>query len=248
MAYLFNTILYQPILNLLVLLYNFLPGHDIGLAIIILTILIRLLLYPLTIQSVKSQKIMRELQPKLDELKKKYKNDKEKLAKATLELYRREKISPFSSCLPLLIQLPFLFAVFRVFRYGLVSKSLENLYPFIHNPGSLNPISLGIFNLSKPVPLFALIAGLAQYWQSKMLYHQMPPKEVAKEKEARDESMAAMMNKQMLYMMPLFTVFIGLTLPGGLTLYWLVTTFFTIAQQYYFFRKDKKKNNESSSK
>ena len=215
MAHLFNVILYQPILNLLVFIYNIIPGHDIGLAIIVLTIIIRLALYPLTNKSIKSQKDLQTIQPKLKALQEKYKNDKTKLASATMNLYRENKVSPFSSCLPLLIQFPILIAVYQVLRTGLVSKQLQ-LYSFVANPGFLNPISLGFLNLSKPNLVLALITGLAQYWQAQTLSQQQPPATVRKSKGAKDENMMAVMNKQMKYMMPIFTVLIGISLPSGL--------------------------------
>ncbi len=119
----FHAILYQPLFNALVLLYQYFPGHDFGIAVIILTVLIRILLYPLMFQSIKSQKILAELQPKIQEIQNKYKNDKEKQTKATMELYQKEKINPFGGCLPLLIQLPILIALFQVFSKGLLPES-----------------------------------------------------------------------------------------------------------------------------
>jgi len=91
----FNTILYQPLFNALVLLYEFLPGHDFGIAIIVLTILIRLLFFPLMAKSLKSQKTLTELQPKIRDIQQKYKKDKERQAKEIMELYQREKMNPF---------------------------------------------------------------------------------------------------------------------------------------------------------
>jgi YidC/Oxa1 family membrane protein insertase len=237
MGELFNVVLYQPLLNLLVFFYNIIPGHDVGLAIIAMTILLRLILYPLSIKSIKSQKAMKDLQPKLDEIKKKFANQKEKIASETMALYKSEKINPFSSCLPLLIQLPFLIAVYRVFRQGLASGSLDMLYPFIHNPGVLSPLSMGLFDLSKPVIVFALLAGVAQFFQSKMLVSQRPPKVVADKPGAKDEDMSAIMNKQMTYMMPVITVVIGWTLPGGLTLYWFMSTLLMFVQQVIIFKQ-----------
>lgn len=237
MIQLFNELLYRPLFNLLVFLYNNVPGNDIGLAIIILTAIIRALLYPFSSQAIKAQKSMTNLQPKVEELKIRYKDQKEKMAKAMMELYRKEKINPFSSCLPLLIQLPFLVAVFRVFRTGLDKGSLDLLYPFINNPGTLNSISFGIMNLANPVPVLAIFSGLAQWWQTKMMVTKQPPKEVRGKDGAKDETVAAIMSKQMMYLMPGMTILIGLTLPGGLTLYWLVTTLLTILQQKIFFSK-----------
>lgn len=237
MSQLFNTILYRPLLNLLVFFYNAVPGNDIGLAIVCLTLVIKLALFPLSFKSIKAQKALRDLQPKIDSIKKKYKDKKEEMGKAMMALYKNEKVSPFSSCLPVLLQLPFLIAVYRVFRSGLNSQSLEMLYPFMGNPGSLNPVSLGLVDLSKPNIVLAVLAGIAQFFVSKMMVTKKPPREVEGSKGAKDEAMTGMINKQMMYMMPAFTIFIGLSLPGGLTLYWLITTLLMIVQQWYVFKK-----------
>ena len=240
-GHLYNILLYQPLFNLLVWLYNIIPGHDVGLAIIVITIIIKLILYPFSLKSIKSQKALQDLQPKLNELKKKYKSQPQEMTKATMELYKKENISPFSSCLPLLIQFPFLIAVYQVFRKGLTSKqSLEILYPFVHNPGNINAVSFGLVDLSKPQFVLAILAGIAQFWVSKMLVSKKQPNVPG----AKDESMTATMNKQMIYFMPLITVFIGLSLPGGLTLYWFITTLLTGIQQIYFFKKKEEKKVE----
>ena len=233
MAELFNTILVQPLFNLLVFFYNLIPGHDLGMAIIVLTVVIKLVLYPLSRQSIRSQKALQDLQPKMDALKKQYKDNKEKQAKAMMELYKTEKVNPLSSCLPLLIQLPFLIAVFHVFRNGVDSSSLEMLYPFIQNPGTLNPISFGALNLSQPNIILAWLTGLAQFWQSKMMITKKQPKVPG----AKDEDMMAAMNKQMLYFMPIITVVIGASMPSGLIIYWLVMTLLTALQQLLVFKK-----------
>lgn len=234
MIQLFNTILYEPIFNLLVFLYNIVPAHDIGLAIIILTVIIKLVLFPFSLQSIKSQKALQEIQPQMEELKKKYKDQKEKLAQEMMKLYKENKVNPLSSCLPLLIQFPFLIAVFQVFRTGLNSESLNLLYPFVENPGHLDAVSFGFLNLAEPSVILAFLAGGAQFWQTRMLSSKKAPKKV---KGGKDENMMAAMNKNMLYFMPVLTVIIGISLPGGLTLYWFVTTLLTILQQFYLFRK-----------
>ncbi|MDD5291370.1 MAG: YidC/Oxa1 family membrane protein insertase [Patescibacteria group bacterium] len=239
MSHIFQIVFYQPILNLLVWLYNIVPGHDLGLAIILLTVIIKAVLLPLSRQSIKSQKALQDLQPKIDEIKKKYANKKEEQGRAMLELYKENKVNPFSSCLPLLIQLPFLWAVFRVFRDGLAGNSLDLVYPFISRPEAVNSISLGFLELSKPNIYLAVLAGLAQFWQAKMM---MTKKPAIKSNGAKDENMMAVMNKQMLYFMPILTVFFGLTLPGGLTLYWFVTTVLTALQQLYIFKQPDEPN------
>jgi YidC/Oxa1 family membrane protein insertase len=234
MAQLFTTIFYQPILNLLVFIYDFVPGHDLGITIIILTIVIKALLLPLSKQSIKSQKSLQDLQPKIDEIKKTYAKDKEAMSKAMMQLYKDSKVNPFSSCLPLIIQLPFLFAVFRVFRTGLSNGSLSLVYAFIHQPETINSIAFGFLDLNKPNIVLAILAGAAQFWQTRMMMSKKPD---VKTEGSKDENMMAVMNKQMMYFMPVMTVVIGLSLPGGLSLYWFITTALTILQQMYIFKK-----------
>ena len=236
MIQLFNTILYQPIFNLLIYFYNVVPGHDIGLAIIALTIIVKLVLLPFSLQSVKSQKALQELQPKIEELKKKYADSKEKLAQETMKLYKEQKVNPLSSCLPLLIQFPFLIAVYQAFRVGLTTNNFSLLYPFIENPGQINHLAFGFLNMSIPNAVLAVLSGLAQYVQTKMMTTKKQP---VKTGGAKDENMLASMNKSMLYFMPIMTIVIGMSLPAGLTFYWFLTTVFTSVQQLFMFKKDK---------
>lgn len=233
MSHIFETVFYQPILNLLVFLYNTISFHDLGLAIILLTIVIKAVLWPLSQKSIKAQKSLQDLQPKINALKQEYKDDKQKQGQAMMQLYKDHKINPFSSCLPLLIQLPFLIAVFQVFRDGLNNK-LSLVYPFIERPEAINTLAFGFLDLSKPNIYLAILAGLAQFWQAKMM---MTKKAAIKVAGSKDEDMAAIMNKQMLYFMPALTVFIGWTLPGGLTLYWFIVTLLTAVQQLLVFKK-----------
>jgi len=234
----YHAVVYQPILNLLVFFYNFIPGNDLGIAIILLTIVIKVAFAPLFVKSIKSQRAIQSLQPKIDELKEKYKDNKEKLGQAMMQLYKDEKINPLSSCLPLLVQLPFLFAVYSVFRAGLSNGSLDLLYSFMPNPGTLNPIAFGFLDLSERSIVLAVLAGLAQFWQSKMLLAKKPQQQ----KPGTQENFANAMTKQMTYMMPVVTVVIGISLPAGLTLYWLVITLLGALQQLIIFKhmdKDK---------
>lgn len=234
MIQLYTTLLYQPLLNLLVFFYAALPVHDLGLAIILVTVVTKLLLFPLAQVSLRSQRALQRIQPKLEALKQQHKNDKAKLTAATMELYKQEKVNPFSSCLPLLIQLPFLIAVYQVFQKGIASQDMNLLYPFIQNPGTLNTVAFGFLNLGAANIPIAILAALAQFWQTKMMVTTKPPVATS---AAKDEAMLSTMNKQMMYMMPLMTVFLGVTLPGGLMLYWLFTTVLAIAQQWYFLRE-----------
>lgn len=237
----FHLIFYQPMFNMLVFFYNSIG--DIGVAIILVTIILKIILLPFSLKMLKAQKALQTIQPKMQELQAKYKDKKEELAKATMELYKKEKVNPFSSCLPLLVQLPFLFAIFRVFRDGFKPETLDLVYSFIARPESINPISLHIINLAEPSIILAVLAGAAQFWQTKMLVHTKQPSVPG----AKDEGMAAAMNKQMMYMMPVVTVIIGTRLPGGLTLYWLLFTLLTVLQQYFLFKDVSHANNKQQT-
>jgi len=230
----FYIVLYQPLFNSLVILYNYIPGHDFGIAIIFLTLIIRLILYPTSVKAVKSQRSLQKLQPQMQEIQKKYKNDREKQAKETLALYKKEKINPFSGLLLALIQLPILIALYRVFWEGLNPKELATLYSFVLNPGQINPLFLHIIDLSKPNLVFAILAGLTQYFQTKML---APKMDTSKEKDSKQPDFSRIMQKQMLYFFPIFTVIILLNLPSALGLYWTISGIFSIIQQYLIFNK-----------
>jgi YidC/Oxa1 family membrane protein insertase len=232
----FHTVFYQPLYNLLLFIYGTFPVRDFGIAVILITIIVKLVLFPFSQQSIKAQRSMLELQPKINSLKERLKNDKQAQAKALMELYKEHKVNPFSSCLPLLVQLPFLIALYRVFLTGLKNTGTADLYSFIHNPGVISGLSFGFLDLSKPSYVLAIIAGLAQFLQAKQLQLQKPA--VATD-GTKDESVMASMNKQMLYLMPAVTVLIGSRLPGGLALYWLVTTLLTYGQQWLMLRKVK---------
>ncbi|HLD00065.1 MAG TPA: YidC/Oxa1 family membrane protein insertase [Patescibacteria group bacterium] len=241
MFQLFHVIFYQPLYNALIWLYNIIPGHDLGIAIILLTILIRLLLYPLNSVSIKSQKALQDIQPKIKAIREKFASNKEQQAKELLNLYREHKVNPFSSCLPLLIQFPFLIGLFLVFQSGIKGDSFKDLYSFVATPETLNHISFGFLNIVQASPVLAIIAGGLQFWQTRMLMHSNIPQP---QSAGKDESMMASMNKQMMYLMPAMTVFIGWTFPSGLMLYWSFSTAFSIVQQYIVFQKRSREANK----
>ncbi|MEK7532166.1 MAG: YidC/Oxa1 family membrane protein insertase [Patescibacteria group bacterium] len=235
MASLFQTILYQPLFNALVWLYNVIPGTDIGVAILVLTFIIKVILYPLMNTSIKAQKKLQDMQPRLQELKQRHGANKEEMTKRTLELYKEHKVNPVSSCFPVLLQIPILLALYYVLRDGLGTADFSKLYSFVQNPGSLDPVMFGLVNLATPNIILGVLAGAAQFWQSKMLMAKRPPK--AAGEGGKDEDMMAMMNKQMTYFMPVITVLVGFQLPGGLMLYWLASTVLTALQQLIVFKK-----------
>ena len=225
----FYIILYQPLFNSLVFLYDYSSGRDFGIAIIILTLIIRFILFPLSIKAVKSQRALQKLQPKMQEIQKKYKDDKEKQAKEVLNLYKQEKINPFSSLLLALLQVPILIALYSVFRNGLNPKELKGLYSFVLNPGHINYIFLNMVNLAKPNYILALLAGAVQYYQAKML---MP-----KIEKGKNPDFAQIMQSQMVYFIPAFTVIVLIGFPSALGLYWTASGLFSIIQQYFILRK-----------
>ncbi len=234
MSYLYQVLFYEPTLNLLVWLYNVVPGHDFGVAIIILTILVRILLWPLTWKTIVSQKKITALQPKIDKLKQTHKNNKEELGRAMMKLYSEEKVNPFTSCLPILIQLPFMFALFQVFNNTNLSKVATSLYAFIEAPQVFNTLSMIGGDLVKPNIYLALLAGALQFWQSKL---SLPtPK---KDQKPGEVDMQAMMQKQMVYMAPVLTIVFGAALPGALALHWAVSALLMCVQQLYIQRNFK---------
>lgn len=225
----FNTILYRPLFNILILIYQYLPGHDFGLAVIFLTILTKFLFYPLGAKAIKSQKTLEELQPKIQEIQKKYRDEKEKQLQATLELYREAKINPFSSLLPFLIQIPILIALYRVFWKGLNPDEMINLYYFVPRPTTINSNFFGLLDLSKPFLGLAILAGIFQFIQTKMLTPKIKG-------DDRLDRFSKMLQSQTLYFFPILTVLILLRLPAAIGLYWIVTTIFSIIQQYFILK------------
>lgn len=221
----FRDILVYPLINVLVFFYHYIP--DVGIVIILLTVIIRLILLPSFHKSLKHQRMLQALQPKIEEIKKKYKDDREAEMKATMELYKEHEVNPLSSCLPLLLQFPVLIALYQVFIQSLNGKPLQGLYHFIPNPGALNPLFLHWLDLSHKNLYMAAIAALLQYALGMM----QQPKQTL-------DATARMMRAQVLYMFPLLTFAIGWRVPAGLILYWIVTTLFGIGQQYYILRKE----------
>jgi len=241
----FNTILYQPLFNALILLYQHLPGQDFGIAVIVLTCLIRFILYPLMAQSIKSQKTLSQLQPKIQEIQQKYKTDRERQAREMLALYKKEKINPLGGFLPLLIQLPILLAlfwVFMAFKDGIDPAKLSILYPFVSSPNlSKEPMLLGLINLTRPSLFLAVLAGFGQFFQTKMAAPR-PKTDGGQPFAKKQEQMVQfsnLMQKQMLYFFPIFMVFILLRLPAAIGLYWIVTSLFSILQQHLISKQPK---------
>jgi len=244
----FNTILYRPLFNALVIFYQLIPGHDFGVAVILLTILTRLIIYPFMAQSLRSQKVLTDLQPKIQEIQDKYKDDKEKQAQAMMETYRKEKINPFGGFLPLLIQIPILIALYQVFWKGLRPEEMANLYSFVSQPRIINPNFFGLINLAESSLILALIAAIFQFFQTKMLTLYQPVG-LGKTPKKTDQmtQFSNLFQKQMLYFFPIFTVLILWKLPAAIALYWITTSLFSLVQQYLIF-KPRSENLTASGK
>jgi len=231
MANIFNQILYEPIFKFLVFLYNNVPGHDLGVAIIIITLLVRVILFPLSKKSIKSQMHMAKHKDRIKEIQKQFKS-KEEQSRELMKFYKENKINPFSGCLPLIIQLPIIITLYRV------------LINVLKVGSSISPMFLGIINLSQKNIILAILAGISQFFASRLTTKRtvtMP------QPGASDKAMETQkkMTTQMTYFMPILTVMIGIGLPAGLTFYWTISTLLGLAQDYYLYKKYGKdqKNN-----
>lgn len=231
LSWIYNEILFRPLFNLLVAITDFLPTHSVGIAIILVTIIVRLILLPSSLhqakQQQKNQAKMATLQKELKNIQEQHKNDKAKRAEATMALYRKAGINPVSGCLPLLIQLPILIALYRVFLIGLGSDTFHYLYSFVPVPGQLQSVFLGI-DLSQPGLYLGVLAGIAQFIQMRF-FNPTPPTNPGM--DASSEQMMASMQRNMMYIFPVMTVFIALQLPAALALYWFTSTVLALGQQ-----------------
>jgi YidC/Oxa1 family membrane protein insertase len=229
----FNIILVNPIFNLLALIYAVVPGHDFGVAVIILTLLVRLALWPVINKQLHSQRAMQQIAPAVNDIRAKAKGDKQLESQMLMELYKEKGVNPFASLVPLLVQLPLLLALFVVLRdivkpgeiahlaYGPIQQ-LGAIKDIIHNSGAFKPTFLGIFNLAKPNIWLAAAAGVTQYFQSRSL---MPKSQAGQTPEAK-----AMMTATT-GIFPILTFLVGLSLPSALPLFWTVTSLVMLYQQ-----------------
>lgn len=240
--------LYQLFFNILIAIYATVPGHDLGISIILLTVLIRIVLWPLAHKALHGQRKLQEVQPEVAKIKEKAKGDKQRESQLLMELYKEKEVNPFSSCLPTLIQFPFLIALFVVFKDWLnIAHISDQAYPFIKSlpfiqkvlsdPSIFSSKFLGFLDLSLPnkehlistLPWFyyvlPVLAAVLQWYQGKML---LPKTQDPTQKTAKMMSLFG----------PLLILFFGFSLPAALTLYWTITTAVAILQQYFIINKD----------
>ncbi len=233
---LFRAIITKPLFNLLAFFTQVIPGHSLGWAIIAMTLVVRLILFLPNQKSMKSQRKLQKLQPKIEALKKKHGKNQQALAMATMELYKTEKINPMSSCLPMLLQMPFLIGTYYVVRGGISESQRYLLYPFNQNV-DLNIIDPYFFGLDLHVPdvlVLPILVAVAQYVAVKLSFIAANKKKKVSKSNAPAEGMTAQMEqmqKMMLYVMPLMIGFFTSTFPAGVGIYWLTSTIFGIFQQ-----------------
>lgn len=224
---LFHTFLYVPIYNLLIFLVDILPGGDLGLAVIIVTIIVKLVIMPLTVSALRTSRSMQVIQPKFKEIQQKYKDDKETQAKETFALYKKYKINPFSSIFALLIQLPVVIALYWVFLHEITTVNPALLYPFVHAPAAMSSLFLGFFTLTTHNVILAITAAVTQFLQAKYAM----PVPAAGPDASTSEKFNRSMALQMRYMLPIFIGGIAYVSSGAIALYFITTSLFTLAQE-----------------
>jgi YidC/Oxa1 family membrane protein insertase len=234
MRFLFNELLYKPLLNTLVWLYETVAFNDLGIAIILLTIIIRFILFPLFYKSFKNQTLLQRLQPKIKKIQKEHKKNREAQAQALMELYKTHKVNPFAGIGLLLIQLPILIALYRVFLNDFTRESIiGNLYSFIEAPAAINDIFLGLIPLQDRSMIIVALAVGAQYIQGKLSVPQ----------KVEGNEMASKVGRQMMYIGPILTLIILPSLPAAVGLYWLTSSIFSAAQQQVINKNIKKETD-----
>lgn len=273
----FETIILKPIFNALLLLYSLIPGGDFGIAIILFTIIIRTVLYPLVRSQLRQTKRMRKMQPELAKIKKAAKGNKQIEAMQQMELYKKYGIKPFRSILVLIIQLPIFIGLYQVIRIislhrdqvaTLTYDVLEKIGPIqkiIEDPNSFNHTMLGFIDLTKvavsntgidiTLVVLAVISAVTQYIMTKQT---MPTgkstkkfrdimKEAAEGKEPNQTEMNAVMMNNMMKFMPIMMFFIMMSLPGALALYYTASNLVAVGQQHYLLTKDQEDLEEIAS-
>jgi YidC/Oxa1 family membrane protein insertase len=218
---LYTQFIYEPLLNALVFLYATVALQDLGLAIILLTLIIRLILFPLFQKSMRHQAKMQKIQPFLKKIQEEHKDNREKQTEAMLALFREHDVNPVSGIGFLLLQLPILIALYQIFLHVFDPASMSALYSFVPRPESLSPMFLGLINLGNSNILIVGLAAIAQYFQGKTA---IPP-------GGGGKSPAEVMAQRMVLIAPVMTLLIFMNFPAAVSLYWIVTSLFSIVQQ-----------------
>ena len=230
----FHAVFYNPIYNALVALVAFIPGGDVGVAIILVTIGIRLILLPFSLSAARTQRAMKILEPMIKELKEKHKGDKEKEALETLALYREAHVNPFASILTVFIQIPVLLALYWVFYYEpfstLSSINTSRLYAFTPIPHAISLQFLGIISVAGKSIVLAALAGLTQFLQAHLtLSGTMKPSDT----KGMQNDFQRIMGMQLKYVFPFLIATISYTTSGAVALYFITTNLVGSLQEWH---------------
>src|SRR3989344_1479632 len=233
----FTTVFSHPLYNGLIFLITLLPNADAGIAIIIFTILVRLVLYPLSKKSIETQVKLRAAEGEIERIKQKFK-DKTQQAAKIMGFYREKGLNPLSGFVLVIVQIPIIFALYHIFlKSGLPTIDPGLLYPFISIKAealTINMQFLGLLDISEKSYLLALICAVTQYFQAHLL---MPKPKPRQANESFKDNLSRSMSLQMRYFFPVFVFFIVYNLSGTIALYWITTNIFSIAQEWYVRRK-----------
>jgi YidC/Oxa1 family membrane protein insertase len=229
----FNTLIFQPFYNGLILLINLLPFFDAGVIVIIFTIIVKIILLPLSIKASKSALQMKSIEKDLNAIKEKHKDNKEEQTKQTIEYYKVNNINPFAGIFVLLIQLPIIIGLYRVFlTSGLPTINKTLLYSFVIAPIGVNMVFLHLTNIAQKSLWLALIAGATTYFQISLSAGSTPNTGTGTQND-----IARAMTTQMKYFFPILVIFISYSISGALALYWITSNVFSIAQEMWIKKK-----------
>lgn len=235
-SYIWHTFFFDPIYNLLVFFIDAVRGGDVGVAIIATLVVVKMLLLPLSIKAAKTQKIMREIEPKLKEIKEKHKDDRQTQSLEMMALYKEANLNPFASIFLIFLQIPIIVALYLAVSNGggvaLPAINTALLYSFIPEPVSVTMNFLGIIDITGRSVLLALAAGVTQYIFTNMTLPKLAPKEEGAGPNFKDD-FTRNMHVQMKYVMPVLIVFIAYSISTAIALYFLVSNLVAIAQEFY---------------
>ena len=234
-TWLYHTFVSYPLYNGLIFLTGLFPFFDAGVIVIIFTVIVKLILLPLSIKASRAQIEMKSIEKGLNEIKEKYKDNKEEQSKKTIELYREKGINPFASFFILLIQLPIIIGLYQVFlKSGLPAINIEILYSFVPAPETVNMMFLGLLHIAEKSVLLAVIAGVTTYFQISLASAATKPDPNAKGTSA---DIARAMSVQMKYVFPVIVTFISYSISSALAIYWITSNLFAFGQEIYIKKK-----------
>ena len=232
----FNVVIHDPLYNALVFLIHVVPYSDVGIAVILLTLFVKLLLFPLTKKAIHTQVTLKKIGPRLEEIKKKYKDDQQEQVKQTLKVYKENDIHPLSGILTLFIQLPVIFGLYWMFfKGGLPTIDIDSLYAFVSAPETVNMNFLGIVDMAERSVVLALLAGATQFVHAQIAIK--PPETKSKPGESLKDDLARSMTLQMRYVLPIFVGVIAYFISSAVALYWTTSNLFTIGQELFVRRR-----------